>query len=83
MQFDGMVINQERLIQNPNDLKNLDSAKPKLLLDRPPRLWQEFPGLQRRIIVYPEGEAVKTKDDIEGLSFGRFAERLARGTLFG
>jgi hypothetical protein len=42
----------------------------------------QLPGLQRRIIVFPEGEALKTKDGIEGFSFAGFSEILAKGNLF-
>jgi predicted AAA+ superfamily ATPase len=34
-------------------------------------------GLQRRIVVYPEGPVMKTQDGIEAMPFRRFAEELA------
>jgi predicted AAA+ superfamily ATPase len=39
-------------------------------------------GLQRRIIVYSSGPAMKTQDGIEVLSFARFAEELSSGALW-
>ncbi|MFH0786972.1 MAG: DUF4143 domain-containing protein [Pseudomonadota bacterium] len=38
-------------------------------------------GLQRRIIVYPSGPSLKTKDGIEVLPFARFAEQLTQNFL--
>ena len=38
-------------------------------------------GLQRRIIVYPSGPSLKTKDGIEVLPFSRFAEQLTQNFL--
>jgi len=38
-------------------------------------------GLQRRLIVYPRGPALRTKDDIEVLPFQDFADLLAAGAL--
>jgi len=39
-------------------------------------------GLQRRIVVYPDGPVLKTKDGIDALPFLRFAAELAAGTLW-
>lgn len=39
-------------------------------------------GLQRRMIVYPMGPAMKTQDGIEVVPFRQFAEELAAGTLW-
>jgi predicted AAA+ superfamily ATPase len=39
-------------------------------------------GLRRRILVYPYGPAMKTKDDIDVLPFEQFAEELACQTLW-
>lgn len=39
-------------------------------------------GLQRRIIVYPEGPAMRTKDNIDILPFQQFSEQLARDELW-
>ncbi|MBI4332213.1 MAG: ATP-binding protein [Chloroflexi bacterium] len=39
-------------------------------------------GLRRRIVVYPEGPAMKTRDGIEIVSFGQFAGELAADTLW-
>ena len=38
-------------------------------------------GLQRRLIVYPRGPALRTQDGIEVLPFRDFADMLASGTL--
>jgi predicted AAA+ superfamily ATPase len=38
-------------------------------------------GLQRRIIVYPRGPAMKTRDGIDILPFKQFADELAVGAL--
>ncbi len=40
-----------------------------------------LPGLERRLIVYPDGPALKTFDGIEVLPFTTFAELLAGGGL--
>jgi uncharacterized protein len=42
-----------------------------------------LPGLRRRIAVYPEGPALRTRDDIDVLPFARFAAELAAGTIWG
>jgi hypothetical protein len=39
-------------------------------------------GLKRRIVVYPDGPVMKTKDGIEALPFRRFAEELASAALW-
>ncbi len=39
-------------------------------------------GLQRRIIVYPQGPALKTRDSIEVLSFAQFSRLLAENELW-
>jgi predicted AAA+ superfamily ATPase len=39
-------------------------------------------GLQRRLIVYPRGPALRTKDGIEVLPFHDFADMLAAGALW-
>jgi predicted AAA+ superfamily ATPase len=39
-------------------------------------------GLQRRIIVYPEGPALQTKDGIDVVSFKNFADQLADDSLW-
>ena len=41
----------------------------------------DLKGLRRKIIVYPQGPAMRTKDGIEGMSFEHFAEQLAENTL--
>jgi predicted AAA+ superfamily ATPase len=38
-------------------------------------------GLRRRMVVYPDGPAMKTRDGIEVVSFRQFAEELAAGRL--
>ena len=38
-------------------------------------------GLRRRIIVYPKGPVLRTKDDIDVLPFHHFAEQLATNRL--
>jgi len=38
-------------------------------------------GLQRRIVVYPRGPAMRTRDGIDVLPFKQFADELASGTL--
>jgi uncharacterized protein len=39
-------------------------------------------GMRRRIIVYPCGPSIKTKEGIEVMSFQRFSEELAGGVLW-
>lgn len=39
-------------------------------------------GLQRRLVVYPSGPAMKTQDGIEAMPFLQFAEELAADTLW-
>ena len=39
-------------------------------------------GLQRRIVVYPDGPVMKTQDGIEAMPFRRFAEELASDFLW-
>lgn len=46
------------------------------------RAIEPLEGLQRRIIVYPRGPAMKTRDGIEVLPFKQFADQLAAGTLW-
>lgn len=41
----------------------------------------QLKGLQRRIIVYPRGPVLRTKDDIEVLPFRQFADQLAANFL--
>jgi predicted AAA+ superfamily ATPase len=45
------------------------------------RALADLKGLRRKIIVYPQGPAMRTKDGIEGMSFEHFAEQLAENTL--
>jgi predicted AAA+ superfamily ATPase len=47
------------------------------------RAIETLEGLQRRIVVYPRGAAMRTEDGIEVLPFGGFADELAAGTLWG
>jgi predicted AAA+ superfamily ATPase len=42
----------------------------------------QLEGLQRRIVVYPDGPVMKTKDGIDALPFRRFAEELASDTFW-
>jgi predicted AAA+ superfamily ATPase len=42
----------------------------------------QLPGLRRRIIVYPEGPALRTDDGIEAMSFAALANLLAAGELW-
>jgi len=42
----------------------------------------QLKGLQRRIIVYPRGLAMRTKDGIDVLPFQHFAEQLATDALW-
>jgi predicted AAA+ superfamily ATPase len=39
-------------------------------------------GLQRRVVVYPTGPVLRTKDGIEVMPFERFAKQLAENTLW-
>jgi len=39
-------------------------------------------GLRRRIIVYPQGPVLQTKDGIDVIPFKNFADRLADNTLW-
>jgi len=41
----------------------------------------QLKGLRRRIIVYPRGPVLRTKDDIEVLPFQQFADRLSGNSL--
>ena len=45
------------------------------------RAIEPLEGLQRRIVVYPHGPAMKTKDEIDVLPFKRFSHELAAGSL--
>ena len=45
------------------------------------RAIEPLEGLQRRIVVYPRGPAMKTRDGIDVLTFKDFAEELAAGVL--
>ena len=40
-------------------------------------------GMRRRIVVYPRGPVMRTKDGIEALPFQLFAEQVAANTLWG
>ena len=42
----------------------------------------QLEGLQRRIVVYPDGPVMKTQDGIDALPFRRFAEELASDALW-
>jgi predicted AAA+ superfamily ATPase len=42
----------------------------------------QLKGLQRRIVVYPDGPVMKTQDGIDALPFRRFAEELASDALW-
>ncbi|MFH1912369.1 MAG: ATP-binding protein [Pseudomonadota bacterium] len=42
----------------------------------------QIEGLQRRIVVYPDGPVMKTQDGIDAMPFRRFAEDLASDTLW-
>ncbi len=42
----------------------------------------QLEGLQRRIVVYPDGPVMKTQDGIDVLPFRRFAEELASDALW-
>ncbi|OQW99041.1 MAG: hypothetical protein BWK74_03095 [Desulfobacteraceae bacterium A6] len=42
----------------------------------------QLKGLQRRIVVYPDGPVMKTQDGIDVLPFRRFAEELASDALW-
>ncbi len=42
----------------------------------------DLKGLQRRVVVYPTGPVLRTKDGIEVMPFERFAEQLAENTLW-
>jgi len=42
----------------------------------------QLAGLQRRIVVYPDGPVMKTQDGIDVLPFRRFAEELASDALW-
>ncbi|MCK9363782.1 MAG: DUF4143 domain-containing protein [Syntrophales bacterium] len=41
-----------------------------------------FEGLQRRIVVCPDGPVMKTQDGIDAMPFRRFAEELASDALW-
>ena len=47
------------------------------------RAVSELKGLQRRIIVYPHGPALQTKDGIDVIPFQKFADKLADNSLWG
>jgi predicted AAA+ superfamily ATPase len=42
----------------------------------------QLEGLKRRIVVYPEGPVMKTRDGIDAMPFRRFAEELASDDLW-
>jgi predicted AAA+ superfamily ATPase len=42
----------------------------------------QLEGLKRRIVVYPDGPAMKTQDGIDAMPFWRFAEELASDTFW-
>jgi hypothetical protein len=42
----------------------------------------QLEGLQRRIVVYPDGPVMKTQDGIDAMPFRRFAEELASDTFW-
>ena len=42
----------------------------------------DLQGLQRRVVVYPTGPVLLTKDGIEVMPFERFAEQLAENRLW-
>ena len=46
------------------------------------RAVKQLHGLKRRIIVYPQGPVIKTRDDIDVLPFHTFAGTLAQNTLW-
>lgn len=46
------------------------------------RVIEPLAGLQRRIVVYPRGPAMRTKDGIDVLPFKQFADELAVDTLW-
>jgi hypothetical protein len=45
------------------------------------RAVEPLEGLRRRIVVYPHGPEMRTKDGIDVLPFKSFADELASGTL--
>ena len=45
------------------------------------RAAEPLKGLRRRIIVYPRGPAMRTRDGIDVIPFNQFAEELAAGTF--
>ena len=47
------------------------------------RAIETLEGLQRRIVVYARGPAMRTEDGIDVLPFRGFADELAAGTLWG
>jgi predicted AAA+ superfamily ATPase len=47
------------------------------------RVLEPLEGLQRRIVVYPRGPAMRTKDGIDVLPFKQFADELAADALWG
>jgi uncharacterized protein len=47
------------------------------------RAIETLEGLQRRIVVYPRGPAMRTEDGIDVLPFKEFADELATGALWG
>jgi predicted AAA+ superfamily ATPase len=46
------------------------------------RVLEKLEGLQRRIVVYPRGPALKTEDGIDVLPFKQFADELAADSLW-
>jgi len=46
------------------------------------RVVTKLKGLNRRIIVYPRGPAMKTEDGIDVLPFHKFADLLAENDLW-
>jgi predicted AAA+ superfamily ATPase len=47
------------------------------------RVLEPLEGLQRRVVVYPRGPAMRTKDGIDVLPFKQFADELAADALWG
>jgi len=41
----------------------------------------DLKGLRRRVVVYPQGPVLRTKDGIDVMPFECFAEQLAKNTL--
>jgi len=73
----------QRLLANPGQFAENCVRLQPVAWCKGQRAIETLEGLQRRIVVYPCGPAMRTADGIGVLPFKEFADELAAGALWG